>query len=160
MTTRASLALLLGFVFGTFVHGQDRSVVHSYMTDSAPTIDGELGDGEWDAAGPWIHVTESSPNAQVASGLIEGDDWGGDEDLSFRFKTMWQEDTANFFILYEVFDDIAMDTDPQNLWERDQIETFIDGTNLEGDDDVNSFHWWDNVETYGNPDGSVASNMT
>lgn len=149
MKTRAILALTVALSLFNYATAQDRSVVMSYMTDAAPEIDGDISDGEWDAAGPWITVTENSPNARVATGLIEGDDWGGDEDLSFRFKTMWQEDTANFFVVYEIFDDIAMDSDPTNLWERDQVEMFLDGTNIEGDDDVNSFHWWDNVETYG-----------
>ena len=129
--------------------GQDRSTILSYMTDAAPVIDGEIDGDEWDAAGPWISVTENSPNVQIDTGAIEGDEWDGDADMSFRFKSMWVEETANFFVVYEVFDDIAMDSDPTNLWERDQIETFIDGTNLEGDDDTESFHWWNNPETYG-----------
>ena len=149
MKIRAIIALVVCLGFALSAVAQDRSVVMSYKTDSAPTIDGELGDGEWDAAGPWITVTENSPNAQAGVDLIEDDAWGGDGDLSYRFKTMWQEDTANFFLLYEVFDDIAMDTDPQNLWERDQIETFIDGTNIEGDENLESFQWWSGSETYG-----------
>ena len=59
------------------------------------------------------------------------------------------EETANFFLLYEVFDDIAMEADPRNLWERDQVKTFVDGTNLEGDNNIVSFNWSNNDETYG-----------
>lgn len=128
---------------------QDRATVSSYRTDAAPTIDGEIDGDEWDAAGPWILVNQDAPNAFTEADLIEEDPFGGDEDISFRFKTMWQEDTANFFIVYEVFDDIAMEELTANPWEVDQIETFFDGTNLEGDDDPVSFHWWESDETYG-----------
>lgn len=143
-------ALAVSLCFLGTAMAQDRSVVLSYMSETAPTIDGDISDGEWDAAGPWIEVTGDSPNAQLdADNVLEGDQYSGTEDISFRFKTMWQEDTANFFIVYEVFDDIAMEEDPNNLWERDQIETFIDGTNLDGDEVLESFQWWDNDETYG-----------
>lgn len=147
MKSRALFALMFLFSIFGVVNAQDRSTILSYKTDTAPSIDGELDEGEWDAAGPWIEVTENSPNAIVDVGGL--DEWGGDEDLSFRFKTMWEEETANFFILYEVFDDIAMSEDPSNLWERDQLEIFFDGTNIEGDDDPVSFHWWESDETYG-----------
>lgn len=143
-------ALAMAVCILSHAHAQDRSVVLSYMSDAAPMIDGEITDGEWDAAGPWIEVNGDSPNAQIdADAELAGDLYSGPEDLSFRFKSMWEEDTANFYIVYEVFDDIAMEADPTNLWERDQVETFIDGTNLDGDDDPGTFQWWDSDETYG-----------
>jgi len=144
--------IVLGLVVGVFssgVQAQDRSMVMSYKTDTAPVIDGEIDGSEWDAAGPWIVVNPDSPNVQAGVDLIEDDVYGGAEDASFRFKTMWVEDTANFYIVYEVFDDIAMEANSRNPWEVDQIESFFDGTNLDGDEDVNSYHWWDNEETYG-----------
>ena len=144
----AALAALLFTCLG--VQAQDRSIVKSYKTDTAPVIDGEIDGAEWDAAGPWINVTVDSPNARGATDLIPDDVWGGDSDLSYRFKSMWQEDTTNFFILYEITDDIAMDSDPRNLWERDQVEIFFDGTNIEGDADTASYEWWAGAdETYG-----------
>ncbi len=147
---RFTLAIGIAIFFCSCLFGQDRSVIHSYMTDTAPVIDGDLSDAEWDAAGPWINVTTSSPNAQASVDFITDDEFGGDEDMSFRFKTMWVEDTPNFYVLYEVFDDIAMEEDPSNLWERDQLETFIDGTSIEGDLDGPSFHWFaSSGETYG-----------
>lgn len=143
-----SLGILLG-ALASCLQAQDRSMILSYKTDTAPVIDGEIDGSEWDAAGPWIVVNQDSPSVRAAVDLIGDDVYGGAADASFRFKTMWVEDTANFYIVYEVFDDIAMEAESRNRWEMDQIETFFDGTNLEGDEDVNSYHWWDNVETYG-----------
>lgn len=140
------------FALGSFAHAQDdRSIVKAYKTVGQPTIDGIVEAGEWDAAGPWISVTQDSPHAQLGDDENDADVYGGDEDASYRFKLMWEEDTFNFFILYEVFDDIAATEEPREnrIWERDQMETFIDGTSLEGDDDPDSYHWWDNDETYG-----------
>lgn len=145
-----ALAVLACVVCVSVGQAQDRSKVLSYKTMTAPVIDGMIDGSEWDAAGPWIDVTENSPNAQLFSDDLTGSDvYGGDADLSFRFKTMWEEGTTNFFMLFEVTDDVAMEEDPTNLWERDQLEIFFDGTNLEGDEDPASFQWWDNEETYG-----------
>jgi hypothetical protein len=110
-----------------------------------------IDDAEWAAAGPWISVTAEAPNAQLDNTNEELDPYGGAEDSSYRFKVMWEEDTFKFFVLYEVFDDIAATEEPreERIWERDQMETFVDGTNLEGDDDAASYHWWDSDETYG-----------
>lgn len=140
-------------VFGLFLTGaaafaqEDRSVVNAYLTAEAPTIDGVIEPGEWDAAGPPIVVTSESPGARFAN-HIEEDPYGGDADLSFQVRIMWMGDWFLYF-LYEVTDDIAMAEDPTNLWERDQIEHFMDGNELEGNDDGASFHWWDNDEIYG-----------
>ena len=38
---------------------------------------------------------------------------------------------------------------PRNLWERDQIELFIDGDDLEGSDDEQSWYWWNDQDPYG-----------
>ena len=129
----------------------DRSVINAYKTDSQPTIDGQFDEGEWDAAGPWINVTRESPNARFGDSEDDADVYGGDDDLSYRFRVMWEEDTFNFFVAYEVFDDIAATEQPRDerFWERDQVETFIDGTNIDGDDDAESFFWWNGTETYG-----------
>ncbi len=141
---------LLVFVFIVTGIGvaQDRSVVLSYQTDTAPTIDGVIEDGEWDAAGPWIEVTAESPGARFDNGIDE-DEFGGDSDLSYRFKTMWMNDWFIYFV-FEITDDIAMEEDPRNLWERDQLEFFMDGNDIpEGNDDNVSFHWWESDEPFG-----------
>lgn len=143
------------FVFGCSVllilsisaFSQDRSIVNSYQTSTAPTIDGVIEPGEWDAAGQWIVVNSESPGARFGDHIAD-DTFGGDSDLSYRFKTMWMGDWFIYFA-YEITDDIAMDSDPANLWERDQIEHFMDGNDLEGNDDPASFHWWNNDEVYG-----------
>ena len=129
------------------VCGQDRSVINAYKTDTRPTLDGIIEPGEWDAAGPPIVVTVDSPNALFDNGIPE-DPYGGDSDLSYQFRVMWEE-PWNVYFLYEVTDDIAQAEDPVNLWERDQVETFFDGNELEGNDDPNSYHWWESDETYG-----------
>jgi hypothetical protein len=121
--------------------------VFSYKTDTAPTIDGVIDPGEWDAAGPPIVVLPDSPNAQIGRDIPE-DVYGGASDLSFQFRTMWVEPWTAYF-LFEVTDDIAMDSDPRNLWERDQVEFFMDGDDLFGSDDLPSFEWWANPEIYG-----------
>ena len=139
-------AFLAGIVMCTNLQAQDRSIVLSYQTDTAPVIDGEIDGSEWDAAGPWIEV--NAENGIFDTGIDE-DVYGGDADLSYRFKSMWVTDTTNFYFVYEVVDDIAMDTDPTNLWERDQVESFFDGTNLDGDDDPATYEWWVSDETYG-----------
>lgn len=143
------------YIFGLFmfscisisVVAQDRSIVNSYRTDTAPTIDGIIEPGEWDAAGPWIEVKSGIVGVRLGD-YIAADVYGGDSDLSYRFRTMWMGDWFIYFA-YEITDDIAMDSDPRNLWERDQIEHFMDGNELEGNDDPASFHWWDNEEPYG-----------
>ena len=129
------------------VRGQDRSVINAYKTDTSPTLDGIIEPGEWDAAGPPIVVTMDSPNAQLGDDIPE-DPYGGDSDLSYQFRVMWEE-PWNVYFLYEVTDDIAQAEDPTNLWERDQVETFIDGNDLEGNDDPVSYHWWESDEPYG-----------
>lgn len=147
MYKNLTVGLSILLILTTSAFSQDRSIVNSYQTSTAPTIDGVIEPGEWDAAGQWIEVRTDSPGARFGEDIDE-DVFGGDSDLSFRFKTMWMGDWFIYFA-YEVTDDIAMDSDPRNLWERDQIEHFMDGNDLAGNDDPVSFHWWDNDEPYG-----------
>lgn len=150
MKTLIRLAVFVLTLVST-LYAADRSVVKAYKTNAQPTIDGSVDEEEWAAAGPWIAVTADSPNAQIGNESDEIDPYSGAPDLSYRFKVMWEEETFKFFVLYEVFDDIAATQEPREdrIWERDQVETFLDGTNLEGDDDPASYHWWNSDETYG-----------
>ncbi len=121
---------------GAVLAQDDRTIVRAYQTTKAPTLDGTIVPGEWDAAGPPIVVM---PDA--AAGFSA-------EDLSFQFRVMWEEPWTAYFLV-EVADDFAMDVSPPNAWERDQVEAFFDGNDLEGNDDPNSFHWWASDEPYG-----------
>ena len=144
-----SVILLLGLLaWGWSATAQeDRSIIRAYHTDRPPTIDGVISPGEWNAAGPPIVVLPDSPNALLNDQIPE-DPFGGADDLSYQFRVMWSGDWMVYF-LYEVTDDIAMDSDPIELWMRDQVETFIDGNDLAGNPDAVSFHWWASDEPYG-----------
>ncbi|HOL94080.1 MAG TPA: sugar-binding protein [bacterium] len=126
---------------------QDRSKIVAYKTTQAPVLDGIISPGEWDAAGPPIVVEMGLPGVQMNDYIAE-DPYGGPEDLSFQFRVMWMPDWMVYFLI-EVRDDIAMESDPRNLWERDQVEFFMDGNDPEGSSDAESFHWWAGPEPYG-----------
>ena len=153
MTILRLCALSAALLFPAFAFGQnfpEYAATLSYKTTTAPTIDGVPEMGEWDAAGPWIEVNSETAGPEGR----EGDEHGGDADSSFRFKTMWEEETAKAYFLFEVTDDIAATEEPREgrLWERDQIEFFVDGTSIQGDEDTDSFVFWNNTqqpETYG-----------
>jgi hypothetical protein len=115
-------------------------------------IDGKIDPGEWDAAGPPIVVTADRPLVGLDANPIPEDPYGGAEDLSFQFRTMWVEPWTAY-ILVEVTDDIAMEEDPPNLWERDQIELFFDGDDLEGNEEYATFEWWGTVPEHTEPYG-------
>ncbi len=123
----------------------DWSVIPAYLTKTAPTIDGEIKPGEWDAAPPTIVLADPARGNQY-DGMADLDPYGGAADLSFQMRVMWQEPWS-VYVLVEVTDDIAMEIDPTNLWERDQVELFIDGDDHYGrggtDADHQSFQWWD-----------------
>ncbi|MCA9196608.1 MAG: PEP-CTERM sorting domain-containing protein [Planctomycetales bacterium] len=61
---------------------------------------------------------------------------------------MWVEPWTAYF-LFEVTDDIAMEAVPGNAWEQDQVEFFMDGDDLEGSAELETFQWWDNAEIFG-----------
>ena len=124
--------------------------VPAYLTDSPPAIDGVISPGEWDAAGPATFVTADDPARGFDPGAIEDDEFSGDQDLSFSYRVMWEEPWTAY-LLIEVNDDIAMDEDPANVWERDQVELFFDGDDQFGSDDTVSFQWWqaDSTEIFG-----------
>ncbi|MCA9211646.1 MAG: PEP-CTERM sorting domain-containing protein [Planctomycetales bacterium] len=126
-----------------FAQDDDRSIVRAYKTDKAPEIDGVISDGEWDAAGPPVLVAFDDVGT-----AFPDDPFGGPSDLSFQYRAMWEEPWTVYF-LFEVTDDIAMEESPSNAWERDQIEFFMDGDDLEGSDDLPTYQWWDNEEIYG-----------
>ena len=140
--------LVLSIAFCGTLFAQPYEVVTSYKTDTAPTVDGKIDAGEWDAAGPAYVVS-----VEDAGSAFEDDPFGGPEDLSFQFRTMWVEPWTAYF-LFEVTDDIAMETIPGNRWEMDQVENFFDGNDLEGSDELETFQWWNNDETYGKFGGS------
>jgi hypothetical protein len=141
------LVAVVGFPVVAFGQAEDRWIP-AYKTAGAPTIDGTIDPGEWDAAGPPIFVNQDSPNAGLGTGAISEDVYGGDADLSFQFRAMWAEPWMVYFLI-EVTDDIAMEEDPVNLWERDQIEFFMDGDHLAGTDDLPSYEWWASPEPFG-----------
>lgn len=145
---RSLQILLFVFAIARSAFGQPYEVVTSYKTESPPTIDGKIDLGEWDAAGPAYVVS-----VEDAGTAFEDDPFGGPEDLSFQFRSMWAEPWTAYF-LFEVTDDIAMEVIPGNRWEMDQVENFFDGNDLEGNSDTATFQWWDNDETYGKFGGS------
>ena len=133
---------------GSFLKGQEEfSTVPAYKTSTPPLIDGEIDASEWEDAGPAIMV---SPDVHGFGNLIDEDPFGGADDLSFQFRVMWAEPWTAYF-LYEVFDDVEMSDTPENPWEADQIEVFIDGRNHLGSSEAIDFHWWegDDPQTYG-----------
>jgi hypothetical protein len=149
MTARVLMLLVAGVGIPTLVWGQaEDRWIPAYKTAAAPTIDGSLEPGEWDAAGPSIFVNQDSPNRGLGTGAIAEDVYGGDDDLSFSFRAMWVEPWMVYFVI-EVTDDIAMDEDPINQWERDQIEFMMDGDDLLGSDDLVSYEWWQSPEPFG-----------
>jgi hypothetical protein len=143
---RAALGALLLSLGGTAT-AQDRTIP-AYKTTKAPVLDGKISAGEWDAAGPAIVVNAARPGAGLDLNRIPADPYKGDADLSFQFRAMWAEPWM-VYMLVEVNDDIAMDEDAGNQWERDQVELFFDGDNLAGTDDYASFQWWDHPEPFG-----------
>lgn len=157
----SSLAIFAVLFMSACLFGQNTpeyATTNSYKTTSQPTIDGVPEEGEWDDAGPWLVV--DADNSGVDAN--DGDEYGGNADASFRFKTMWREDTYEAYFLFEITDDIAAQEQPRDdrSWERDQIEFFIEGTSLEGEGseatsaDEAGFVFWnanpsDNPESYG-----------
>lgn len=121
----------------------DLSTIRAYKTDTPPTIDGTISPGEWDAAGPAIVIS-----ADEGDTAFPEDPFGGPSDLSYQFRAMWAEPWTAYF-LFEITDDIAMEIIPQNRWEMDQVEFFMDGDDLEGSTDLPTYQWWDSTEPYG-----------
>lgn len=140
------LALLCAVSAGSTAAAQDRSIP-AYLTTKAPKIDGKIDAGEWDAAGPAIFVNKDRPDAGFGNAIAE-DPFGGDADLSFQFRAMW-EAPYTVYMLVEINDDIAMSDDPPNLWERDQVELFFDGNDQHGNSTPEEFQWWDHPEPFG-----------
>ncbi len=80
----------------------------------APVIDGKVDD-IWNAAKPY----------KIANSLYDPPKSSGD--LSAEYKTMWDEN--NLYLLVEVTDDILKhDTSPENWYESDSVEVYIDAT--------------------------------
>ncbi|MCA9149391.1 MAG: hypothetical protein KDA92_08840 [Planctomycetales bacterium] len=139
-------ALALAVLLSQHASAQDRSF-SAYQTTTAPKIDGQIDLGEWDAAGVPIYVDRDRPLSGFDNPIPE-DPYGGADDLSYQFRAMWVEPFM-LYMLVEINDDIAMDEDPKNLWERDQVELFFDGDDQHGNDVPESFQWWDNPEPFG-----------
>ena len=122
----------------------ENEVFKSYLVtpQEAPVVDGIIEPFEWDAAGPPIVVNSETRPGQLGGDTLEP--YGGDEDLSFQFRSMWVAPWDIYFLV-EVTDDVAMDDDhnlPDRPWERDQIELFIDGDQLQG----GNIRWWNGGE--------------
>lgn len=127
----ASVAVGLAASFSFGQNTPEHAITKSYKTTTTPTIDGVPDEGEWDDAGPWLVVNA----ANGGPGANDGDEYGGDGDASFRFKSMWREDTYEAYFLFEITDDIAATEQPREsrTWERDQMEFFFEGNTLEGE---------------------------
>ena len=96
MTARMLVLFVAVVGLPTLVYGQaEDRWMPAYKTTTAPTIDGSIDAGEWDAAGPPIVVNQDSPNRGLGTGGIAEDVYGGDEDLSFSFRAMWAEAVPN-----------------------------------------------------------------
>lgn len=152
MKFRLLLAAFSMAVCGNVVNAQvldDNPVFNSYFTFSVPTVDGIISPGEWDAAGdPYVLTFEPGHFTHHPE-----DPYGGNDDLSYQFRSMWQAPWDVFFLV-EVTDDIAMDDEhnpPGFPWQRDQVELYIDGDELSGGE----IRWWEGdntierVEPYG-----------
>ncbi len=117
----------------------DHPIYRSYLSETTPVIDGIIDVDEWAAAGPPIVINSMS----LSEGLnpsLHGHPYGGDEDLSFQFRSMWVAPWDLYFLV-EINDDIATDAAhmTDRLWERDQLEFFLDGDQLTG----GNIRWWD-----------------
>lgn len=134
-------------VLGLTAHATARdTTVPAYKATKAPKIDGKIDLNEWDAAGPAIVVVNE--DGGLDGNRIPEDPYQGNSDLSYQFRAMWTEPYM-LYMLVEVNDDIAMDEDAPNQWERDQVELFFDGNDLTGSSEVESFQWWDHDEPFG-----------
>ena len=144
MPFRFVLGTIITPLLATLVVAQDDfSVITAYQTDQPPTVDGTVDDGEWDAAGDFYVISVDETGTQFPE-----DPFGGPSDLSYRFKAMWEAPWTAYF-LFEVTDDIDMETIPENRWEMDQVEFLMDGDDLDGNADPETFRWWDNDEIFG-----------
>ncbi len=80
---------------GTYAYEQKVDFGTAAYAVSKPTIDGEIGSGEWQ--GGWIG-SDREEHVKNMSG------WGGPEDLSFNGCILWDEE--NFYMLSVVKDNI------------------------------------------------------
>ena len=118
----------------------EHPVFNSYLADNPPIVDGIISLNEWAAAGEPIVVDSNSPYADSINPSLNGHPFGGDEDLSFQFRSMWVAPWDIYFLV-EINDNIAMEESfvTDRPWQRDQLEFFLDGDQLTG----GNIRWWD-----------------
>lgn len=121
----------------------EHPVYNSYRVDTPPVIDGILDLNEWAGAGEPIVFNETT-NPDSIDPSLNGHPYGGEEDLSFQFRSMWVAPWDLYFLV-EINDNIAMDEAHEpgldvspRPWQRDQLEFFIDGDQLTG----GNIRWW------------------
>jgi hypothetical protein len=93
-------------------------------------VDGEVSD--WEAI-PAVTVARQE-QLWLGEGLPEGQ-WKGPEDLSFSWKSTWND--GKLYFLFEVKDDTLSNFDQEYAWLNDCIEIYVDpgrkgGSRIEG----------------------------
>ena len=89
-------------------------------------VDGDVSD--WD--GIVAHVVTGEKNLWIGQGMTRKK-WQGDQDLSFRWRSAWNENRLYF--LFEVTDDKHIDPPQQpNSFLNDCIEILLDHRNRDG----------------------------
>jgi O-glycosyl hydrolase len=92
-----------------------------------PSLDADKPDEAWQNA-------KAVKIANVARGPI-----GGEQDLSGTFRMLW--DDQALYLLADIVDDVKK-TDPQNDFESDGVELYMDGDNFKGGNyDENDFQY-------------------
>jgi len=93
---------------------QQQSAATISAATTAPIIDGKVDD-LWNSAHPYKLAT------------VLYDPPASTNDLSADYKAMWDE--KNLYLLVDVTDDcLKHDTDPENWYESDSVEVYIDAT--------------------------------
>ncbi|MGN0179893.1 MAG: sugar-binding protein [Monoglobaceae bacterium] len=111
------------------VYTKKLEFANANYAETKPTIDGVISYGEWN--GPWFGAKESRD-------VVNINDWGGPDDLSFRAKTMWDEE--NLYFLGVVKDDVfSVGSEPKNMWQADNIQIGIDDVQDKNTMDTSTF---------------------
>jgi hypothetical protein len=133
-------------LFGTAHLSDDDVRLLILPIESAPTIDGELGD-------EWVDFRDDPlPEIAMTAYINEAGIFDGDSDISSFFRAAWNEDGIYFF--GRVIDDsVTGEADPENPHNNDCFEIYFDGDNSKtAPYDDNDIQWrW----VYGMPVDSV-----
>jgi hypothetical protein len=123
-------------LFGTalLVEREANSVISIPYTDTEPSIDGEMEEGEgWEIANEL--ALEKLENALLADTI-----WAGWNDHLTRSWTMWDDDY--FYIFLKVIDEERDGSEKASPWMSDCVELFIDGGNEKASSyDANDVQW-------------------